>query len=95
MFYMRSVTILALIIRALDLLIPRFIREEVAFGLYGDTEDPDVCEYYPICPVSDITCDDEVYMVGTMRSFNILGVAFFPKLVGNLSPYVDEEEMEG
>lgn len=95
MFYLRSFAPIVFIIFLLDFLIPRFIKEEVAFGLYGETEDPEVDEYYPMCSLKDIEEGEDVAMVGTMRSFNLFGFALFPKLIGELRPYEPNPEMEG
>lgn len=49
----------------------------------------------PICSLKDITDeDDDVVMVGTMRSFNLFGFALWPKLIGELRPYNPYEEMD-
>lgn len=78
-----------------DIIIPRFIKEEVAFGLLGGTEDPEVDEYYPICALADVHDEDtEVVMIGVMKSFNLFGFALFPKLMGELYPYEPTTEME-
>lgn len=97
MFYLRTCAPILFIAFLLDVLIPRFIKEEVAFGLEGETEDPEVNEYYPMCALKDIGEDefDDVHMVGTMRSFNLFGIAFFPKLIGELRPFDPEATVEG
>lgn len=94
MFYLRTAAPVVFIIFLLDFFIPRFIKEEVAFGLYGETEDPEVDEYYPMCALKDIEEGEDVAMVGTMRSFNLLGFALFPKLIGELRPYNPEASVE-
>ncbi|HIC4115622.1 TPA: hypothetical protein ACW4JH_000045 [Salmonella enterica] len=95
MFYLRSAAPVVFIISLFDFLVPRFIKEEVAFGLYGETEDPEVDEYYPMCALKDIEEGEDVAMVGTMRSFNLFGLALFPKLVGELRPYDPEATVDG
>lgn len=94
MFYFRSISVLVFLGWVLDICIPRFISEEVAFALLEEGEDGD--SYIPICCMKDITDeDDDVVMVGTMRSFNLFGFALFPKLIGELHPYDPYEEIDG
>lgn len=96
MFYLRTAAPVMFFIFLLDVLTPRFIKEEVAFGLYGETEDPDVDEYFPMCALKDIVEGEPgIVMVGTMRSFNLFGFALFPKLIGDLRPFDPEETTEG
>ncbi|AIM51341.1 hypothetical protein HQ81_0190 [Dickeya phage phiDP23.1] len=95
MFYLRSCAPIVFFIFLLDILIPRFIKEEVAFGLLGETEDPEIDEYYPMCALKDIEEGEDVAMIGTMRSFNLFGFALFPKLIGELRPYDPEATVEG
>ena len=93
MFYFRSISVLVFFAWVLDICIPRFISEEVAFALVEEGEDCD--SYVPICSMKDITDeDDEIVMVGTMKSFNLFGFALMPKLVGELRPYNPYEENE-
>ncbi|AYN55392.1 hypothetical protein [Dickeya phage Coodle] len=95
MFYLRTCTPVMFLLFLLDVLVPRFIEEVVAFGMCDDSEDPDVYEYYPMCALKDIAEGEEVAAVGTMRSFNLFGFALFPKLIGELRPYDPEEIVEG
>lgn len=87
--YVRSLTVFALFAWFIDIVIPRFIKEEVAFGAV------DADTVIPICALADVQPEDtEIIAVGTMRSFNLFGVALFPKLVGELRPYEPDGEME-
>ncbi|AUV59185.1 hypothetical protein HOS86_gp069 [Klebsiella phage vB_KpnM_KpS110] len=95
MFYFRSISVLVFLAWVLDICIPRFISEEVAFALVEEGEGEDFDAYVPICSLKDITDeDDDVVMVGTMRSFNLFGFALLPKLIGELRPYNPYEKMD-
>ena len=76
-------------------LILRFIKEDVAFMLYEKGATPEENTYFPICALDDVDETDEVEMVGVMRSFNLLGFGLFPKLIGELRPYIPQSEIEG
>lgn len=94
MFYFRSISVLVFLVWVLDICIPRFICEEVAFTLVEEGEDGDC--YVPVCSMKDITDeDDDIVMVGTMKSFNLFGFALMPKLIGELRPYNPYEKIEG
>lgn len=90
MIFMRRLSALNALLWVIDIVVPRFIREEVAF-VHDEEEDA----YIPICALSDIQPGEDVDAVGVMRSFNIFGFAFFAKLEGELYEYVEEDELEG
>lgn len=94
-FYIRSISIFAFFAKLFSILIPRFIKEEVAFTLYEEGETPEDNTYFPICALDDVDETDDVQMVGMMRSFNLFGFALFPKLIGELRPYIAVTELEG
>lgn len=83
--YFRSLTLFCILLRAVDILTPRFIKEEVGFIEYEGA-------YVPLCALVDVDEDDNVVMAGTMRSFNFFGFALFPKLLGNLREYPEKDE---
>jgi len=58
----------------LDLLIPRFITEDVAV-LEVDGE------YRPICNVDDLNMYDVYDKIITVKTFNFFGFGLFPKMV--------------
>lgn len=68
--------------KILDILIPRFITEEVAFEY-----DEDLDAYAPAFSIADLGPGEIPQQVGTIRSFNFFGCALFPKLVGELHDY--------
>lgn len=94
-FYVRSITVFAFISKFISIMIPRFIKEDVAFVLYEEGTTPDDNTYFPICALDDVDESDDVQMVGTMRSFNLFGFGLFPKLIGELRPYIPETDLEG
>ncbi|AUR92477.1 hypothetical protein NVP1173O_01, partial [Vibrio phage 1.173.O._10N.261.55.A11] len=61
--------------KLLDILIPRFITEDVALA-YGDDD-----MLHPICALSDIQDGEHYDEVAAFRSFNLFGVALFPKMI--------------
>ena len=58
----------------LDLMIPRFITEEVAANYVEG-------EWRPICSMEDITYEDTYDAVLIVRAFNLFGLGLFPSLV--------------
>lgn len=93
-FYIRSITIFTFLLKMASIMIPRFIKEDVAFVLYEEGATPDDNTYYPLCALDDVDITDEVHMVGLMRSFNFFGFGLFPKLIGELRPYEAQGELE-
>lgn len=65
----------------LDVLIPRFMTEEVALADTGDS-------YVIACSVVDLEPGEIPDAVATMRIFNLFGFALFPKMIGEPRPYV-------
>lgn len=64
----------------MDLLVPRFITEDVALEL---TEDG----YYPVCSMADVRHGERFDAIVAMRSFTWLNVAIFPRIVGEVRPW--------
>lgn len=62
--------------KILDILIPRFITEEVALEY-----DAQLDKFVPICAMVDIGPYDYVDAKVTFRSFNFFGLALFPSMV--------------
>lgn len=58
----------------IDLVVPRFITEDVAF--YNDGT-----QWIPMFPVSELTPEDEYHAVGTIHSFNLFGYGIGGKVV--------------
>lgn len=87
--YVRSLNMFGWILWIFDIIIPRFIKEEVAFIEVG------VDEVMPLCALADVEEDDDsIVAVGTMKSFNLFGMALWPKLVGELREYEPTGEMD-
>ena len=63
-----------------DILVPRFLTEEVALDAVGD-------QFEIICSMADIQPEEEYDAVATMQVFNLFGFALFPKLVGEPRPW--------
>lgn len=61
--------------KLLDILLPRFITEEVALRDDGD-------HLTIVCSLSDVKPGERFDAVGTIRSFNLFGLAIFPRTVG-------------
>lgn len=92
--FIRNSWLLVCFVRFLDVVVPRFIQEEVAFYEVG--QDGEDILYAPLCAMRDLTeADVDATVVGTMRSFNLFGMALWPKLVSTLEPIEPESELEG
>ncbi len=73
-----------LIAKLLDVLVPRFLQEDVA--------PIDVGTHYEIvCAISDLQPGEEYDAVATMQTFNFFGLALFPKMVGGVRPFQSSE----
>ncbi len=59
----------------LDILIPRFITEQVAGNYMEDGS------FWPICNESDLDSNDAYDAIITVRTFNLFGFGLFPKFV--------------
>ncbi|BBQ26452.1 hypothetical protein [Aeromonas sp. WP2-W18-CRE-05] len=64
----------------LDLLVQRFITEDVALELLEDG-----C--HPVCSMEDVRPGEEFDGIVAMRSFTWLNVASFPRIVGEVRPW--------
>lgn len=60
----------------LDILIPRFITEDVALRLNENDE------YEVVCSMKDLGEYEQADAVMSMTSFNLFGLALFPKAAG-------------
>lgn len=65
-----------------DVLIPRFTTEDFALVNMGD-------RYVIAFAMAYCDPDDECDGIATMRSFSWLGLGFFPKMVGEVRPFVN------
>ncbi|HEJ3257921.1 hypothetical protein [Pseudomonas aeruginosa] len=67
--------------RILNILIPRFITERVALleATAGHLE--------IACAISDVRPNERFDGIATIRSFNLLGFALFPKMVDGPHPW--------
>lgn len=66
--------------RIIDIVTPRFISEDVALIDVGD-------QYEPVCSMNDIHDGERFDAIATFRSFNLFGLAIFPKMIGKVRPY--------
>ncbi|MEJ1464986.1 MAG: hypothetical protein RPU15_17220 [Candidatus Sedimenticola sp. (ex Thyasira tokunagai)] len=60
--------------KILDIIIPRFLVEDVAVLEVGD-------EYQPVCCVKDLQPGDHYDKIITVRTLNLFGFGVFPKLI--------------
>ena len=61
--------------KILDILLPRFITEEVALRDDGD-------HLVIACALADVKAGEEFPAIATVRAFNLFGLALFPKMIG-------------
>lgn len=64
--------------RLIDILIPRFLTEDVALRLNENNE------YEVLCSIRDLGEWEQVDAVMSMTSFNLFGLALFPKAAGEV-----------
>ncbi|MNO80850.1 hypothetical protein D3C76_720700 [compost metagenome] len=77
--------------RLLDILVPRFITEDVAL-INAYCDDCDHPHLMPVCCLADVDPDEEFDAIGTMSCFNLFGWALFAKLVGDVRPWVNPHD---
>jgi len=70
-----------LLLRILDVLIPRFLDEDVVVELRDDG-------YHLLFPMSEVEPHEVFDGIVTMRTFNFFGIALFPKQIGEVRPFV-------
>lgn len=63
----------------LDVVIPRFITEDVALEYNDEQEGWDI-----VCPVKNIQEGEEFEAFATVKSFNLFGYGLFPRMVGEV-----------
>ena len=63
--------------KILDILIPRFIEEDVALMFDGK-------DYQMICSVKDLEPHEKPDAVVTFQTFNFFGLWLFPKQIGEI-----------
>ena len=73
--------------RLLDLILPRFITEDVALIDTGDGLEIG-------CRLADVRHGERFAAVATIRSFNLFGFALFPRMVGEPREWPEEDEGE-
>jgi len=66
--------------RIIDIVMPRFITEEVALIDTGD-------RYEPVCSMVDVQDGERFDAVATFRSFNLFGIGLRPKMIGKVKPW--------
>ncbi|WP_447877529.1 hypothetical protein [Serratia fonticola] len=74
--------------RFFDIVIPRFLEEDTAFDW-----DDDHGAYVPVCSMRDVLPDEQFPFMGTMRCFNLFGMAICPRFVGELRPFEREPKV--
>ncbi|MEN6549433.1 MAG: hypothetical protein ABFE07_25590 [Armatimonadia bacterium] len=70
----------AAILRLLDIVIPRFLTEDVCVLWDGET-------YEIVCCLADACDGEEFDGIATMRCFNLFGIGLFPSFVGEVRPW--------
>lgn len=75
----------ALLVFAADLLVPRFLTEDVALVFTPDG--PDVA-----CSMINIAPGETFDAIVTLRSFTWLGVCMFPRQIGAVRPWVNPHD---
>lgn len=74
-----------------DILIPRFITEdvavEVAYCSHCDEAHPQ-----PVCCMADVEPDDVFDGIMTMSCFNLFGLGLFPRQVSEIRPWVNPHD---
>lgn len=84
-------SLLSAVGRWLDILIPRFVTEDVAVEI-------DYCDHcdhphpFPVCAMVDIEPDDAFDGIATMKCFNLFGFALWPEVVGAVRPWVNPHD---
>lgn len=66
--------------RLLDIIVPRFITEDVALEFNGD-------HYIIVCCMDDVWPGESFDAIGTMQTFNFFGFGLFPKHIGEVRPW--------
>lgn len=69
--------------KLLNILLPRFITEEVALRDAGD-------HLVPACSMEDLRPGERFAAVATIRSFNLFGLAIFPRMIGQAREWPTE-----
>lgn len=64
----------------LDIVIPRFVIEDVALVDCGD-------HYEIVCSMADLAPGESYDAVATAHCFNLFGIALFTKLVSEVRPW--------
>lgn len=67
----------------LDLLVPRFITEDVAID--GNAQNG----YSVVCCMEDVDPGEQFSGIATIRCFNLFGFALFAKQIGDIRPWVN------
>lgn len=76
----------AFICWAADILVPRFVREDVALEQVAPGE------YVPVVAMRDVDPGERFDGIVTMESFNLFGRGIFPKVVGEVRPFVNPHD---
>ena len=85
---MKAAKLLEAVLYVLDMAIPRFVDDEVALELVDEDE------YYPVCRLKYVEPDERFDGICTIRVFNLFGFALFPKLIGDVRPFVNPHDEE-
>lgn len=76
----------------LDILVPRFITEDYAL-MNGYCDDCDEPHLMPICAMEHVEPGEEFDAIVTMSCFNLFGWALFPRMVGEVRPWVNPHDL--
>jgi hypothetical protein len=77
-----------LFLRILDILIPRFMDEEVALREVHDG-------YVIVCAVRDLEPGERADAIGDVNFFNFFGWALFTKPLGRSRPFINPHDTGG
>lgn len=77
--------------RWLDIIIPRFLTEDVAVELL-ECAHCDEQHVLPVCAMYDVALGETFDGVATMRSFNLFGFGLFPRIIGEPRPWINPHD---
>jgi hypothetical protein len=70
--------------RILDIVIPRFVTEDVAVKQVGRSSMHEI-----VCSMKDIRPRERFDGIATYRMFNLFGFGFFQKQIGEVRPWAN------
>lgn len=73
--------------RFLDILVPRFLTEDIACKKVN--EHNNVIQLIPICSLKDVQPGEVFDAIVRVQMFNLFGYGLFPKPIGKPRPFVN------